>query len=200
VFLHHPLKTAEGIACEHHRLSALAVSHDWAELAITLESWPDEAARLEGSRPVGRWNVGAAVALLDLSAGLPAGVLQAVLATDPFRGATPLADAAGGVDALRDRKAAELRAARDAAEAAGIEWGGGRLAGDVPTRLRLLGAALARAAPPALLGDKPDPEAASAAMAAHVERTHATLATLLADVAAADPAAIDSIRWPAGAG
>ncbi|QOR55197.1 MAG: hypothetical protein SHS37scaffold296_14 [Burkholderiales phage 68_11] len=124
MLFHHETTSDEHIAVAHHRVANAAISRDLASFVIDLDSWPSEAARLDGRAPAARFRVEALAAGLPLASGLTAAIEAAVLASAAFQGATPIPDDAGGLGAAQTRKWAEVKAERTARLAGRFGWGG----------------------------------------------------------------------------
>ena len=127
------------VAVSHHKLARAEISADFQRVNLWLDSWPTEAARLDGQPACAAWFIAVPAETLKLDAGLQAGLLAAVMASKEFAGATALPDASLGLDAARTRKWAEIKAERDRREAGSFNSGGRTF--DVDP-INLLGAAL----------------------------------------------------------
>ena len=113
MFLHHPTQSSDGIAVSHHRINTASVQGDCTVIELRVESWPSEEQRITGGPAVARWYLQAPTDGLDLSNGLQAAVLSAVLAHEAFAGATPLPDADGTVANAKVRRRVMLEAERE---------------------------------------------------------------------------------------
>ncbi|KQY83645.1 DUF4376 domain-containing protein [Pelomonas sp. Root1444] len=139
MLFHHDTTSDDHIAVTHHRLAGAELARDLSSIVLRLESWPSEAARLDGRAPVTRWQLNVPVAGLPFGDGLQAAVAAAVLASDQFNGATPIPDAADSLDGAQARKWAEVKAERASRERGAFTSGGHSFNVD---ETRLTGAAL----------------------------------------------------------
>ena len=127
------------VAVSHHKLARAEITADFQRVNLWLDSWPTEAARLDGQPACAAWFIGVGAETLKLDAGLQAGLLAAVMASKEFTGATALPDASPGLDAARTRKWAEIKAERSRREAGSFTSGGHTFDADP---INLVGAAL----------------------------------------------------------
>lgn len=132
--------SSDGIPVAHHQLVRAEMRGDMTTVGLWLDSWPDEAARLAGGPAVARFYVQAAAAGLSFASGLAGALSGALLASAAFTGATELSDASLGLPAAKQRKTAEIAAARAADEFGGFVWSGSTFASDAASQTRIFGA------------------------------------------------------------
>ncbi|MBC7729139.1 MAG: DUF4376 domain-containing protein [Microbacteriaceae bacterium] len=211
MFFYLETQSSTHIAVTHHKLARAEITPDFLRVNLWLDSWPNEAARLDGQPACAHWFVAVPAETLKLDAGLLAGLLAAVIATPDFAGATQLPDASVGIAALKTRKWAEVKAERDR-RADGTFTSGSRTFDADP--VNLVGAALdaylsvqnkEAYAQPWVLADNSAAMLTAAEMIAAGRACKAYLAGLwvisqgLRDKlnAAQTTAEVDAITWPA---
>lgn len=141
MFFSYATTSSTHIAVEHHRLVRAELTADLSGFKLWIESWPTEAARLDGIEAAARWHLVVPSAGLPLVQGLPAAIVAAVLASDEFSGATHVPDASTGLGAVRVRQWAAVKAERSRRLVGTLDIGGNLF--DVSSGGRLAEAAVA---------------------------------------------------------
>lgn len=113
----HEIVSSTGVAVAHHKMARVELSGDLLDVMIGIDSWPTERTCLDGMPPAARWHVRVPSSTLRIGADLITALVDAVLATDDFSGATTIKDNALAIDTLRLRKWAEVKAERRRREA-----------------------------------------------------------------------------------
>ena len=140
LLFNHTMTLPNGAMGTHHRVVRMELSPTLEQAHVSITSWPDEQARLDGHEAIWMEMVVVDVEGLDLADGLLAGLLAAVLAQPAYAGGTHVPDAAETLEAAKARRSAEVKARRDLLEFALVESGGLVFDSDAPAQRRIAGA------------------------------------------------------------
>lgn len=143
LLFNHTMTLPNGVVGTHHRIVRMELSPTLEQAHLSITTWPDEQARLDGHEAVWMEMVVVDVEALDLSEGLLSGLLAAVLAQPAYAGGTAVPDASETLEAAKARRTAEIKARRDLLEFGLVESGGLVFDGDAAAQRRITGATAA---------------------------------------------------------
>lgn len=132
-----------GSSVTHHMLVSTMIEPDSDDLRIMIHSWPNEAARLSGGGHVGQSFALVPISSLNLTSGLKAGILGAILNLPRWVGGEASTSTEPTLQGAKERKWSQIKAERARREFGVFEWGGHQFDCDDISQRRITGATLA---------------------------------------------------------